>query len=266
MVAREQPKEGFADEFPSNADGDSSASIAIARATLRRVQTEAVSSGPSAGHVSGATFEQITRSFVQEALRASTDSWPGKWRFDLQDREALRLPQCRHFAKLSALAAKDPETAALLASDHVITPDVVVVREIEPRRAISAGGRAVDGAAGPRSSPRQRNSAPPILHASISCKWRLRSNRSEAVSLINRNGRLPHVAVVTGEPMPGRLASFVLGTRDLDCVYHFALPELTRSIKTLDFLGIEDSAYLLKIMVQGGRLKDISDLPVDLAV
>ena len=66
--------------------------------------------------------------------------------------------------------------------------------------------------------------------------------------------------------MPGRLASFVLGTRDLDCVYHFALPELTRSIKTLDFLGIEDSAYLLKIMVQGGRLKDISDLPVDLAV
>jgi len=46
-------------------------------------------------------------------------------------------------------------------------------------------------------------------------------------------------------------------------VYHFALPELS---STLDELGLDDSAELLTIMTAGKRLKDISDLPLDLAV
>lgn len=68
---------------------------------------------------------------------------------------------------------------------------------------------------------------------------------------------------MTGEPLPSRLASLALGTGDLDCVYHFALPELIVGVQTLD---IEESANLVKIMVDGKRLKDISDLPLDLAV
>jgi hypothetical protein len=74
---------------------------------------------------------------------------------------------------------------------------------------------------------------------------------------------VPHIVVVTGEPLPSRLASLALGTGDIDCVYHFALPEL---MSTVDKLGIEDSANLVRIMVDGKRLKDISDLPLDLAV
>ena len=85
-----------------------------------------------------------------------------------------------------------------------------------------------------------------------------------ALNLIrNRKDRLPHIAFVTGEPLPSRLASLALGTADLDCVYHFALPELMSGVQTL---GIEDSANLVKIMVDGKRLKDISDLPLALAV
>lgn len=42
----------------------------------------------------------------------------------------------------------------------------------------------------------------------------------------NRKGNLPHIVVVTGEPMPARIASLALGTGDIDCVYHFALYEL----------------------------------------
>jgi len=63
--------------------------------------------------------------------------------------------------------------------------------------------------------------------------------------------------------MPSRLASIALGTGDIDCVYHFALYELQATVKTL---GMEDAANLLAIMVDGKRLKDISDLPLDLAV
>ena len=62
--------------------------------------------------------------------------------------------------------------------------------------------------------------------------------------------------------MPNRLASLVLGTGDIDCEYHFALYELVRAVKEV---GSEDAAEMEKL-VQGKRLKDISDLPLNLAV
>ena len=179
LAPRKKPKKGFPDEHPSNADGDSLTSIAIARAIYDRIQSESTVGGRLAGQISGSKFELITRSFVEETFRAL------------------------------------------------------------------------------RSSLRQRNNPLPLLHASISCKWTLRSDRaqnarSEALNLIrNRKGRLPHIAVVTGEPLPSRLASLALGTGDLDCVYHFALPELIESVAEL---GNEDSANLVQIMVDGKRV------------
>lgn len=69
--------------------------------------------------------------------------------------------------------------------------------------------------------------------------------------------------VVTGEPLPSRLSSLALGTGDIDCVYHFALYELIDAVKDT---GAEDSIEILKILVGGKRLRDISDLPLDLAI
>ncbi len=109
----------------------------------------------------------------------------------------------------------------------------------------------------------------PILHASISCKWTLRSDRaqnarSEGLNLVrNRKGRLPHIVVITGEPTPNRIASIALGTGDIDQVYHFALYELLDTVKELGMNDAEDS---INTMIQGKRLRDISDLPLDLIV
>lgn len=119
------------------------------------------------------------------------------------------------------------------------------------------------------ASLRQKEGGLPLLHASISCKWTIRSDRaqnarSEALNLVrNRKGHLPHIMVVSAEPTPSRLASIALGTGDIDCVYHFALYELQA---TVEALGLHDAADLLAVMVNGKRLKDISDLPLDLAV
>lgn len=116
---------------------------------------------------------------------------------------------------------------------------------------------------------RQKNGGLPILHASISAKWTMRSDRAqnsrtEALGLIrNRKGHLPHIVVVTGEPLPGRLASLALGTGDIDCMYHFALYELIDAVKSA---GAEDSLEMLNVLIDGKRLKDISDLPLDLTV
>ena len=79
----------------------------------------------------------------------------------------------------------------------------------------------------------------------------------------NRKGLTPHIVVVTGEPLPSRLSSLALGTGDIDCVYHFALYELIDAVKDT---GAEESIEILKILVEGKRLRDISDLPLDLAI
>ena len=60
-----------------------------------------------------------------------------------------------------------------------------------------------------------------------------------------------------------RIASLALGTGDIDCVDHFALDELRDEDNDLDNSEAQD---LLAIMVEGKRLKDIADLPLDLAV
>jgi hypothetical protein len=269
LTAGKKAKKNLPIEFPSNADGDSQTSIAIARAIFDQIQSEAIIGGRLAGQMSGNKFEQITRSFVQETFGALKMLRPGKWDFAPAKRAISRFEQYHHLAELTELAEKSPELAVVLGADYVIAPDVLVVREPETDDFINSGQAIVDDHTGLRSPIRRRNNELPILHASISCKWTLRSYRaqnarSEALNLIrNRKGRLPHIAVVTGEPLPSRLASLALGTGDLDCVYHFALPELIASVEKL---GLEDPAHLVKIMVDGKRLRDIADLPLDLAV
>jgi hypothetical protein len=68
---------------------------------------------------------------------------------------------------------------------------------------------------------------------------------------------------VMAEPLPTRLASLALGTWDLDCAFHFALPELREAVKKV---GGEDQLEMLSGMIDGRRLRDISDLPFDLAI
>ena len=120
---------------------------------------------------------------------------------------------------------------------------------------------------------RARNGGRFILHADISAKWTMRSDRAqntrtEALNLIrNRKGHLPHIVCVTAEPQPSRLASLALGTGDIDCVYHAFLYELKEALEKSVAEGKDDDALdLLNTMVEGKRIKDISDLPLDLAI
>lgn len=266
----EETEEGFPAQFPSNADGDSVTSIAIAQAIYEQIQSETTLGGRLPGQVSGNKFEQITRLFVEETFSSLDALRPGKWDYAPEKRAIFRFEQYHHLAELAEVAEKNREIAVLLGSDYVIAPDVLIVREPESDEDINSGKRIVDETVAMRSGLRKRVNERPLLHASISCKWTLRSDRaqnarSEALNLIrNRKGRAPHIAVVTGEPLPSRLASLALGTGDIDCVYHFALPELIAGVEGLK--NGEDSLNLVKIMVDGKRLKDISDLPLDLAV
>lgn len=257
---------------PSNCDRSNTRSVALAVGIAERLKAETIGERV-AGQTSGNQFEAICAEFVRETFLRLGHLRPGKWDVhQVSSRNRLEIAayeQYSHLVALDRAAKNDSELAAALGSDYTITPDVVVVRGLEDDDAINAPGLLVDDTVASLSSLREASGGLPLLHASISCKWTIRSDRaqnarSEALNLVrNRKGRLPHVVVVTAEPTPSRLASIALGTGDIDCVYHFALYELT---ETIEHLGMDDAADMLAIMVDGNRLKDISDLPLDLAV
>jgi hypothetical protein len=258
--------------IPSNADGSNTASVMIAKGVLSRLGAEAVGAR-LAGQMSGNQFEAITCKFISQTFPRLAHLRPGGWTIQQitgRDRTVIaRFEQYSHLIALDRAARRDPDLAAALGNDYTIAPDIVVVRSLETDLSINASENVVDHNVSRLASLREINGGLPILHASISCKWTIRSDRvqnarSEALNLIrNRKGRLPHVVVVTAEPLPSRLSAIALGTGDIDCVYHFALPELKAAVEQL---GHGDSVESLNIMISGKRLKDISDLPLDLAV
>ena len=145
----------------------------------------------------------------------------------------------------------------------------LIYRNLCSDEEINTPNPMVDNSVSLATDIRRSNGGKPILHASISAKWTIRSDRAqnsrtEALNLIrNRKGHLPHIVVVTAEPLPSRLASIAMGTGDIDCVYHFALYELIQAVKQA---GAEDALEMLNVLISGKRLKDISDLPLDLSV
>ncbi len=258
----------------TNADKDSSASLAIARHIVRALP-ESTESERLPGQTTGAKFEAAIRDFLESTFLQLNHLRPGHWVVEKigSKKKALiaRYDQFAHLAEIAELAEDNPSLQAALGSDYLIAPDIVIARLPEPDTAINSPGSIVCNSVATKSPLRAGNFADPmpLLHASISCKWTLRSDRaqnakSEALNMIrNRKGSLPHIVGVTGEPMPSRISSLALGTGDLDCVYHIALPELIEATKAVS----DHSAYdLVQIMVEGKRLRDISDLPLDLAI
>lgn len=259
---------------PSNADKDSRTSRAIAAHLANLLGV-----GPGTrlkAQTAGARFEKHTMDFLKATFLQLGHLRPGNWDIHcVNARTGLpiaRYDQYQHLAELEEVARKNPSIRAVLGPDYTIASDVVITRRAEADGAINAQGPVVEKQFATRSSLRTgRRPRPtlPTLHACVSCKWTMRSDRAqnsraEALRLIrSRKGRTPHIVVVTGEPLPSRLASIALGTGDIDCVYHMALPELMRAVKSL---GESEALSIMSLMIKGRRLKDISDLPLDLAI
>lgn len=250
---------------PSNADKASKPSREIASSILDQLGP-ATTAPKLPGQTAGADFEGVCASFVRVCFERMQHLRPGTFTVTKGGGIAM-FDQYAHLDDLEAIAKANREIATAIGSDYLIKPDIVVTRAPEADQVINAKGVLVDTDTARLSSLRAVNQPLEILHASISCKWTLRSDRaqnarSEGLNLVrNRKGRLPHIAVITGEPTPGRVASLALGTGDIDCVYHFALYELR--IALVD-QGRDETLELLDTMVEGKRLRDISDLPLDL--
>lgn len=258
---------------PSNADSSQRSSIAYAKRITDALLVETVGER-LAGQTSGGEFETACADFLRATFLRLGMLRPGDWSVKkVAGRRSIEYiaayEQYAHLFDLDVAVKQNPDLRAVLGNAYVIAPDVVVVREPVDDDLINERELIVDGSVAQFTAIRRANQDRGILHAVISCKWTLRSDRaqnarSEALNLIrNRKGRLPHIAVVTAEPSPSRLASLALGTGDIDCLYHFALPEL---IDAVHAENNDEASSMLDTMVSGKRLKDISDLPLDLAV
>lgn len=261
----------------SNADTSSRGSKAIAGKIvdiLRDKHNYVVNTVDKiSGQTLGRQFELLTMEFLQETFPRLQNLRPGQWSIlQLGNNNRLKtsdFDQYEHLAYLNALTTENAQLAAALGNDYMVAPDVVIYRNLYEDEEINAGQCIVNDDICKMAAIRKSNGGKPLLHASVSAKYTMRSDRAqnsrtEALNLIrNIKGHLPHIVVVTAEPMPNRMASLALGTGDIDCVYHFALYELIHAVKEV---GSEDAVETLETLVQGKRLKDISDLPLDLAV
>ena len=223
---------------PNTADSASTASVHIAAEIMAMIG--ATSSEPITNP--GAALESAVESHILADLPSLRPdvAWEVK-----RNRLVSEFEQYHHLSQLQALIDADASRtlAVEIGGDYLIRPDVTV------------------GVTSEAGAPR--------LHASVSCKWTIRSDRvqnirHEAVVLIrHRRGRLPHIVCVTMEPLPSRLASIARGTGEVDCVYHPVLAELRVAVEGV---GPAPQRSILEELIEQRRLRPLEELAPTLAL
>ena len=255
-------------EYPNFADGDNKSSRAIAWSIAEEIGFTPDYSKLREQTI-GDVFEDATKEFLENSFLLIEHLRPGNWYYSTDQTAISGFVQYQHLAELDKKVKSDRTLASVLGVGYIVKPDIVVGRYPVSDAEINKNAMVLSSGVSESTPLRNKNQETMLLHASISCKWTIRSDRSqnartEALNLIrNRKGNLPHIVAVTAEPLPTRIATLALGTGDIDCVYHFALPELKAAIEKI---GNEDQMDMLMMIIEGDRLRDISDLPFDLAV
>lgn len=250
----------------SVADIDNASSISIAWEWASRLPGSFASGKPA--NEPGKLFQFAVRDFLKVGFALGSEIRPGNWHWKTEH-QISNFDQYAHMTDIREALDRDPQLRTIFSEQWLVVPDIVVYRS--PIHTNEIGRREGDPIAtlSPLLDDAQLSRNHPLLHASVSCKITMRSDRAqntrtEALNLIrNRKGRAPAIVAVTAEPLPTRLASLALGTGDVDFVYHAALPELREALAAV---GNEDQLDMLNTIVQGRRLRDISDLVLDLLI
>ena len=154
--------------------------------------------------------------------------------------------QYRHLNALDRLVRAQPELRVTIGMDYLIKPDVTV--GISPDFELDY----------------EDEDWAPFLHAVVSCKWTIRSDRVQNIRhefgqmIRHRRGRQPHLVTLTAEPLPTRLASIARGTGEVDATYHVAFDALAATVADV---GNAAQREAWDECVEQKRLLPYSDLP-----
>jgi len=264
---------------PSFADKDSEASKRISQ-KLVDILPHTLRPDVVTAQAKGAEFEEAVENFLASTFERLQILRPGSW---LITREKSYIDSFHPYRGLQSLRGlkgkkelmKDPAIRDIVMADtYTVKPDIVIARYPESDDAINRNGVLISQNSAtwaPIRASNQHDGPHPILHACVSCKYTIRSDRvqnvrAEAITMMrHRRGHLPHISAVTCEPLPSRLASIARGTGEIDCVYHAFLPELRRAARESVAHSHSEQLEDLEFLIEGGRIRDISDLPLDLA-
>lgn len=232
---------------PNTADSDNAASREIAASILDRLDIARDIPSGVANPQSGRPLERAVALQLARDLPA-LDGNRG-WLIDETPQPITNFLQYTHLRRVDLLVKANAELRTTLGTDYIIKPDVVV--GLPPRHA----------------------SEPPFLHAAVSCKWTIRSDRVQNIRHENnqmirhRRERLPHLVTVTAEPLPSRLAAIARGTGEVDAVYHIAFGALDNAVAELGRLNqiSRDQIEAWHEVTTQGRVRPYSDLAPTLA-
>lgn len=197
-------KERSNDLVPNTADSDNAASVALSAAILDELGVRRGAESGVKNSKSGRPLELAVASTLKADLPKLDPS--RKWVIDDVSHPITDFLQYTHLEKVDQLVKENAELRTTLGVDYIIKPDVVV------------------------GLPARHPDEPQFLHAAISCKWTIRSDRVQNIRHENnqmirhRRERLPHLVTVTAEPLPSRLAAIARGTGEVDAVYHRVSP------------------------------------------
>lgn len=194
---------------PNFADADNAESMRIAAGVLDElgVARDAPSPVP---RDPGGPLEQAVCEHLGTALPVLQ---PGRGWLAARGTIITSFDQYAHLREVHELVRASPQLRVTVGMDYLIRPDVTVAL----RNAGTATGL-------------------PPLHAAVSCKWTIRSDRVQNIRheylqmIRHRRGRQPHLVTVTAEPLPTRLASIARGTGEVDAVYHVVFDALAASV------------------------------------
>jgi NgoMIV restriction enzyme len=194
---------------PNFADVDNAESLRIGAGVLAELGIPAGVASPVPMDTGG-PLEQAVHDHLGTVL---PHLQPDRWWVVARGAVITQFDQYAHLSEVDRLVRANPELRITVGTDYLIRPDVTVAL----RNVGTASGL-------------------PPLHAALSCKWTIRSDRvqnirHECLQMIrHRRGRQPHLVTVTAEPLPSRLASIARGTGEVDGVYHVAYDALAASV------------------------------------
>ena len=218
-------------------------------------------------------FEATVKEFFTRLLPYSGGLLPVGCSVEAQPADAplalARFAQFKHVAELERLGVEEMSIRSSVLMGLAVDPNVLMVRTPLHDNTINERAVLVELTLARRSWLRERYQPKPLLHAALWCRASMSRDtggaiRASARTLIHlRRGRAPHLVAVTCEFLPSRIVDVALAPGELDCCYHCALPELRSA---LGAAGAEEELDALNAMVQTQRLRDTSDLFLDLAM
>src|SRR5262245_27573827 len=162
MLRKGHPVFNFADGGKS---GTLPPSVLLAEEVVRRLDRR-VRDRPPAEQTAGTLFTTHTQSFLVDALSHLPHLLPGELVIETRPSLAViaRFDQYEHRDELDRIVGRNPEVAAVLGRDYIITPDIVVGRKPLDDAAINASASFVGDSQSARHSPtRSANDCRPIL-------------------------------------------------------------------------------------------------------